>query len=398
MPDLDVPDNATDRQLVPQPSHDFLIVKSRYENNNRKILILAASAVFISFVVFLISYLILLNSKKEVELITPIPRPGLKTNVPEEIRKVPNPITGELYNEDAVPPWISNRPLGIMINNHPDARPQSALYQADIVYEIVAEGGITRFLAFFLTHTPEKIGPVRSAREYYLVLVKELGDAMIMHIGWSPQALVAIESWPVRSLSRGGATFWRENPNNVATEHTAYVNGLDLRKRGDELGWEGTRTLTSWKFKDTKNYAEAKDAWNISVDFWYKGDFSAIWKYNPDKNTYMRYMGYDASDQPLPHLDRETKEQINAENVIVQFARESSILGDDKNRLEYELLGSGKALVFLDGKVVEATWNKAGRDERTKFFDMNGEEIEFNRGNFWIEIVPDRNIDQVVFN
>ena len=117
MPDLDVPDNATDRQLIPQPSHDFLIVKSRYENNNRKILILAASAVFISFVVFLISYLVLLNSKKEVELITPTPSPGLKTNVPEEIRKVPNPITGELYNEDAVPPWISNRPLGVMINN-----------------------------------------------------------------------------------------------------------------------------------------------------------------------------------------------------------------------------------------------------------------------------------------
>ena len=398
MTELDAPNNSADRQLIPQPPQKYLIIKPGIENNNRKIILISASAVLVSFIIFLISYLVLLNSRRNTEIITPTPTPNFKVNVPEEIRKVPNPISGELYNEDAVPPWISNRPLGVMINNHPDARPQSALYQADIIYEIVAEGGITRFLAFFLTNTPEKIGPVRSAREYYLVLVKELGDAMIMHIGWSPQALVAIESWPVRSLSRGGASFWRENPNNVATEHTAYVNGVELRKRGDELGWEGTRTLTSWKFKDSRNYAEAKDAWNISIDFWYKGDYSAVWKYDPDKNTYLRYMGYDANNQPVPHLDRESKTQISAENVIVQFARESSIVGDDKSRLEYELLGSGKALIFLDGKVVDATWNKPGRDERTKFFDMNGEEIEYNRGNFWIAIVPDRNIDQVVFN
>src|SRR3972149_10238774 len=109
-------------------------------------------------------------------------------------------------------------------------------------------------------------------------------------------------------------------------------------------------------------------------------------------------MGYDQSDQPVPHLDRETNEQVKARNVIVQFAQESSIAGDDKSRLEYKLLGSGKALVFVDGKAIDATWNKAGRDERTKFFDLNGEEIEFNRGNFWIEIVPDRNIKQIVFN
>ena len=390
---------APNQNADASPNAQSFVLKTPFaEKPKNKAVLVSVIAVLIAFGIFLLSYIILLTAKRDGQLITPIPDPNAKVVIPEEIRTVPNPITGELYNEDAVPPWISNRPLGVMINNHPDARSQSALYKADIVYEVVAEGGITRFLAFFLTHTPEKIGPVRSTREYYLVLVKELGDAMIMHIGWSPQALVAIETWPVRSLSRGGATFWRDNPYNVATEHTAFVNGVDLRVRGDELGWEGTRTLTSWKFKDEPKYTDSKDAWTISIDFWYKGDFSAIWKYDQAQNIYLRYMGYDQSDQPMPHLDRETNEQVKARNVIVQFARESSIVGDDKSRLEYELLGSGKALVFMDGKAVDATWNKTGRDDRTKFFDLNGEEMEFNRGNFWIEIVPDRNIEQVVFN
>src|SRR3989344_2405593 len=162
---------------------------------------------------------------------------------------VGNPLTGVLHDENDSA-WVSYRPLGVMINNYIDARPQSGLIDADIVYEIVAEGGITRYLAFFLTDTPEKIGPVRSTREYYLVLVKELGDAMIMHIGWSPQALFAIENWPVRSLFRGGATLpsvcdgcvWRDNPRDVAYEHTEYTNGVKLRELGDSLGWEGQTT------------------------------------------------------------------------------------------------------------------------------------------------------------
>lgn len=313
-------------------------------------------------------------------------------------KDVQNPITGVLYTAEEAASWINTRPLGVMINNHVDARPQSGLDKTDVVYEIIAEGGITRFLAFFFTNTPEKIGPVRSAREYYLVIVKELGDAMLMHIGWSPQALVAIESWPVRSLGRGGGTFWRDTSRNVATEHTAYTNGVDLRKVGISLGWEGRRDFESWKFKnDREGYSDAAITTDISVDFWYKGDYSVIWKYNPDTNTYLRFMGYDAQDNPIPHVDNETKEQLKAKNVIVQFASESSIKGDEKNRLAYQLTGSGKGLAFIDGKVIQATWSKESRDARTKFYDLNGQEIAFNRGNFWVSIVADRNFEQVVY-
>lgn len=331
--------------------------------------------------------------------------PNSESQESTKASEITNPLTGEKFPEGATG-WVDDRPFGVMVNNHLDARPQSGLIYSDILYEVVAEGGITRFLTFFYTNTPEKIGPVRSTREYYLVLVKELGDAMIMHDGYSPQALYAIENWPVRSLFRGGATLpsqcdgcvWRDNPRDVAYEHTEYTNGVKLRELGESLGWEGQTTVRPWLFKDSKDtYSSYSSATDISIDFWYHGDYSAAFKYDPSSNKYLRFTGVDSEDNPIPHLDQETKEQVSAKNLIVQFAVESTISGDEKNRLEYELLGSGKALVFIDGKVIDATWSKADRDERTVFYDNNGKEIEFNRGNFWISIVPDRNVDQVVY-
>ena len=343
------------------------------------------------------------------EFLSPLSDRSSQSSTGSESQKVQNPLTGVLYSQKDAP-WIGSRPLAIMVNNYTDARPQSGLIYADVVYEIVAEGGITRFIPFFLSEAPEKIGPVRSARDYYLVLVKELGDAMIMHIGWSPQALEAIETWPVRSLGRGGGQFWRENPRNVATEHTAYVNGADLRVVGNELGWEGVSPdFVSWKFKEDSPAIDASTPVGegcsttsaycdpLEIDFWYEGDYSAIFKYNPENNSYLRYTGYDSSGDPIPNNDQDTDEQVEVKNVIVQFADETPVEGDDKSRLSYDLVGSGTGLVFMDGTVVEVTWSKADRDSRTLFYDINGDEMEFNRGKFWISIVPARNASQVTY-
>lgn len=311
--------------------------------------------------------------------------------------KVVNPLTGEA--QVGVVEWQDRRPLAVMVNNHVDARPQSGLIYADIVFEIVAEGGITRLMPFYLSEIPEKIGPVRSTREYYLVLVKELGDAMLMHIGWSPQALEAIETWPVRSLGRGGAPFWRDNPRNVATEHTAYIDGNVMYETSEALGWEGTRDFQVWKFKDDLSlYNDHPSVSNIAIDFWYRGDYSAAFQYDAGDNSYLRFMGYDENDVAIPHKDQETEEQIKVKNLIVQFVTEEAIPGDDKNRLNYELAGTGTGIVFLDGKAIDVTWNKQDRDGRTIYYDLDGQEIQFNRGKFWVSVVPDRNIEQVVYN
>ena len=368
------------------------------DKKTKRILII----VFAILAILFSAWLIFVKSKGS-SMLSPFSNDSSLSGV-GDFNKVTADLTGEIFKEEDAASWKDERPFGVMINNHVDARPQSGLIYADLTYEIVAEGGITRFLAFYLTNTPEKIGPVRSTREYYLVLVKELSDAMIMHIGYSPQALVAIDTWPVRSLFRGGCESmpgceWRDNPRNVAYEHTAYVSGVKLRELGNNLGWGGKGDIRTYLFKDdSSKYSEKPSATQVSIDFWTKGDYSSIFKYDQQKNTYLKFTGYDSSDQPIPHKDQETGEQVEVKNLIVQFVLEDSIAGDEKGRLDYQLVGSGKALVFIDGKVIDATWSKAERDGRTLFYDTDGNEIEFNRGKFWIAIVPDRNIDQVVYN
>lgn len=361
-----------------------------------KIVFVILGIVVAGFLVFFFGNKFFGTSVKEI--LRPISNSSSAKGGKESSKKVQDSLNGVLYTEADSKSFIDTRPLAVMINNHVDARPQSGLINADLVYEIVAEGGITRFLAFFLSKTPEKIGPIRSAREYYLVLVKELGDAMLMHIGWSPQALEAIETWPVRSLGRGGGQFWRDTSLKVATEHTAYSSGIELRKVGDTLGWSGKRDFDAWQFKNDKDgYDNAKPANDLSIDFWNKGDYSAIWKYDQKTNGYLRFTGYDSSLTPILHKDRESGKQIWVKNVIVQLTTETTVEGDEKGRLIYDLIGRGDGLVFIDGKVNKVTWSKAGRDDRTKFFDSDGAEFKFNRGMVWISIVPDRNVDQVVY-
>lgn len=385
---------------VPQSQQpvEGAIYPSKKTATNKKALKIVLIILGTAVVLFGVWFFVL---RKNFSIMSPFAGDGI--DVSGAGQKVVNDITGEIFTEKNAEAWKDERPFGVMINNYIDARPQSGLIDADLVYEIVAEGGITRFLSFFLTNTPEKIGPIRSAREYYLVLVKELSDAMIMHIGWSPQALYAIETWPVRSLQRGGCEFyegctWRDTSRDVAIEHTAYVDGTVLRKLGEELGWAGKGDITPWVFKDDiEKYALKPESTELSVSFWYEGDYSAIFKYNQQNNSYMRFMGYDENGDPVAHVDAESGNQLEIKNVMVQFVAEVPIVGDDKNRLDYELIGSGAALVFIDGKVIESTWSKEGRDDRTIFYDTDGNEIEFNRGKFWICIVPDRNLEQVVY-
>ena len=286
-----------------------------------------------------------------------------------------------------------------MINNAVPARPQVGLKDADLIYEIIAEGGITRFLAFYYSKLPEKVGPIRSTREYYLQIVKETGDAMLMHIGFSPQAREKIDTWKVRSLGIGNAPFYRDSFGNqeLAIEHTAFANGRELYKKGIELGWSGKTKFDSWKFKEDKEKStELKKANYIEVNFWYKGEYSGIFKYDSANNKYIRFSGFDNEGNPSLLIDRVTKESILVSNVVVLFADEVPIPNDDKNRLDYKLLGEGKAFVFRDGTVQEGIWKKDKLTSRTKFYLVNGEELEFNRGKTWVSVVPSRNLEQVI--
>jgi hypothetical protein len=317
----------------------------------------------------------------------------------DKLPKFENPLTGEIVYSDSEPLFTKNTPLAIVVNNALPARPQAGLANADIIYEIVAEGGITRFLAFYLSELPQKVGPIRSVREYFLIPVKELGDSILMHIGYSPQALQKISEWDVKSIGLRGASFYRDNRGNlkVATEHTAFANAEELFSFATSVNLNNQTNFTSWKFNDSLDPDSSLKANFLKIDFWYEGDYSAFFKYDINSKDYVRYSGI-YNNEPQILIDDLTKKDVRVKNVIVQFADEVPIPGDTQGRLDYVLIGEGKGLVFRDGIVIPSKWKKDTLNSRTLFFTYEGKEIEFARGKFWISVVPSRNENQVKYS
>ncbi len=314
----------------------------------------------------------------------------------KEQEKVENPLNGVIVPDSEKAKVLERRPLVVMVGNNSDARPQWNVSKADLVYEVVAEGGITRFMSVFLQNDPEKIGPVRSIRAYFLNWIVELGDAMVFHDGWSKSvnidasAVDLIDMIPVRSLFRGG--LYGERDSSRFAPNNEYISSAVARSKGEELGWQGVREYQKWKFKekDNQKYSSSPDAKTLDIVFWSPGEYDSSFMYDPQTNLYMKSTGGEK------HIDAISGVQLSATNVIVQFAKETEV-GDEKGHLLYNNIGTGKALVFIDGKVIDSVWSKKDRASRTMFYDTNGQEIEYNRGVIWVAVVPDRNVDQVTY-
>ena len=318
------------------------------------------------------------------------------------------PLNGEMFTKDERKIWEQRRPLTVMIENHEEARPQSGLSSADVVYEVVAEGGITRFMAVFYCGASAQdviIGPVRSARTYFLDFASEYGDyPLYAHVGGANKpgpanALGQIEDYgwlykgnDLNQFALGFPVFWRDYErigHPVATEHTMYSN-LDklwevAHKRGldakDDEGNSWDETFTSWSFKDEAEEADKGTVSKISFDFWDYPQYSVVWDYDQAANLYKR------SNGGTSHQDLNNDQQLEAKTVVIVFMSEKGPI-DELKHLLYTTTGKGKAIVFLDGKAIEGSWNKAKRQSRMKFTDSKGKEIELNRGKIWIEVVP----------
>ncbi|MGB9706588.1 MAG: DUF3048 domain-containing protein [Microgenomates group bacterium] len=318
-------------------------------------------------------------------------------------------LNGEMFTKDERKIWEQRRPLTVMIENHAEARPQSGLSRADIVYEAVAEGGITRFLAVFYCGASAQevtIGPVRSARTYFLDFASEYGDyPLYAHVGGAnlpgpANALgqIADYGWlkkgnDLNQFAIGFPFFWRDYErigHPVATEHTMYSTTDKLwevaHKRGldaqDDEGNRWDKNFTSWKFKDEAPLEKRGETTKIEFDFWkgYK-DYTVSWEYDREANLYQRLNG------GIPHKDLNNGKQLTAKVVIIQFMEEKGPI-DELKHLLYKTIGKGKAIVFQDGQAIQANWSKVDRQTRTKFSDAKGKEIEFNGGQIWVEIVP----------
>lgn len=314
------------------------------------------------------------------------------------------PLNGAKYSTQQEAWWKQHRPLNVMIENHEDARPQSGLSSADVVYEAVAEGGITRFMAVFYCQDGGQVGPVRSARTYFMDFASEYGNSpLYVHVGGAnadgpANALGQINDYgwagknDINQFSVGFPTFWRDYErlgHTVATEHTMYSTTEKLWKvatdRGltnvDDKGVSWDKGFIPWKFKDEAN-TSSRGTKAPSYDFW-KGytAYAVKWIYDPASNTYKRTNG------GAPHLDKDNNQQIAVKNVVVVFMKETN-LNDEEHHNLYGTKGSGKTVFFMDGQAITGTWTKDSRTARTVFKDANGKQIAFNRGEIWISVLP----------
>jgi hypothetical protein len=266
-------------------------------------------------------------------------------------------------------------PIAVMIDNHPDARPAYGLSQADIVYEAEAEGGITRYLAIFASGEKiEKIGPVRSARPYFVDWDKEL-SAVFIHCGGSPEALAKIVKENIFGLNEfyNGDYFWRVK--DYLAPHNIFISSDNLNK------YLESKKLTVGKFLkwNFKNDSPSGDEQN-DIDIAFKSpDFVVKWKYDKIKNEYTRYLGGELQK------DEGNEQEIKAKNIIIQYQKTEVL--DKELRLKIDTLGSGKAVICLDGKCSLGECRKNNSSSRTRYYYENGEEAQFNGGKFWIETV-----------
>lgn len=363
-----------------------------------------------------------LYSPESAGPVTPIATPpiGGGLNIDPSAPKTSEcPINGQMYTAAEKKVWESRRPIVAMIENTTDARPQSGLNSADILYEAVAEGGVTRFTSVFycgVAAADTILGPIRSARTTFINLASEYNYPLYVHVGGANcgssdpktcntdkrvQALEQINQYgwggakgnDLNQFSIGFPTFWRDYERigrTVATEHTMYTSTEKLWKyAAGTRGWTNKSSdgKLEWKdkfvgftFKD-----DAKDKGSvgkISFGFWESyHDFDVVWTYDAGKNAYTRENG------GAPHKDLDNDSVITAKVVVVQLAKELGPLDEHKHML-YEIIGTGKGIVFQDGTATEATWSKKDREARTVWTDSKGKKLSFNRGKIVFEILP----------
>ena len=285
-----------------------------------------------------------------------------------------SPLTGNIVPDLAT---TTKATTGIMIENSPDARPQSGIKESGVVFEAVAEGGITRFLVVYQEQKPQLIGPVRSVRMYYIDWIAAF-NASVAHIGGSAAALAEVRNGSYRDIDQffNAGAYWRATDRYAP--HNVYTSFERLDALNAAKGFTESK-FTGFARKDSKASA-APTATQINVTI-SSPLFNSSYAYNAETNTYNR------SQAGAPHVDREAG-QISPRVVIVLKTKETRVL-EDGWREQITTIGSGAATIFQDGEAIEGTWTKASKTDQIVFTDATGAAIKLARGQTWITAVSD---------
>lgn len=350
---------------------------------------------FLIFVLFLIMMLNVSCSKETVappqEQETPLPQEEPKEIIGiEEIEeaekedegKIISPLDGLKY----YPEELNKRPVALSLDNHPKARWQAGLKDAEIVYEFEVEHPYTRYLAVFLAHEPERVGPIRSARPYIIYYALE-NDALFVHVGGSEDAFAEIRRLKAADIDGlySGA-MWRYNDTGKYAPHNMYTTLKSIRNEAAKRGYVSTEgDFEKYDFNEKPTKLSEKYESNIAkkINITYNKDNSSDYVYDEDSSFYLRFKDKEK------HIDELDLSQLKAKNIIVLEAPKSVL--DNEGRLHLETIGSGDGIYYTEGESVNITWKKDSEWDRTKFY-LNNEKLKFNPGNIWIQIVDSLNI------
>jgi hypothetical protein len=351
-------------------------LKYHLENKTKlwKVIMIISIVLFLAILIFISSRLLpRLNTAQHVNL--PL---RLSTTTPTVVQSTicADCIRRQLDGVYVDPDQANLPPVAVMIDNHSEARPQSGINQASLVYEAEVEGYYTRLMVIFASGDKiNKIGPVRSARPYFVDWAQEL-QAVYGHCGGSPEALVDIEQKGLVDFDQfyNGPLFWRTDDR--AAPHNIYTSSDNIYKFLAKKN-VGMGNYIPWRFKDDSPANNSSSSQPILINY-KAGDFKISWQYDRENNDYIRYF------QASPELTADNQE-IKAKNLIIQTVPATVI--DNDLRLKMNDIGSGRATICLDGYCQPGSWSKADYSSRTKFSYDNGLEVSFNAGTTWIEVM-----------
>ncbi len=314
------------------------------------------------------------GGEKEEETTTQAPT--TTTEAPKET-VIRNPLTGEEgYNKKL----LNNRPVFIVVENHPDARPQWGLTSSDIVWEMVAEGGITRMLLMYAdaSRIPEKVGPVRSARHYFVDLAEGF-DGIFVHFGFSPYAKSQIANHGVNNINGlYDNYFYRDSSRGVSSEHTAYTTDEAI---ANAIKNKEYRTKIEDDYKSpfkfnskAKNLSAPCNELTVS----YSSGYTYTYTYDKENKVYLSKLNGNN------FVDSEGTQQ-NFENIIICYTDVSS-MGDSKGRVDFDF-SEGTGIYVSNGSYTEITWKKGESDDMMKFYNKNGDALLLNIGRTYIGIL-----------
>jgi len=297
-----------------------------------------------------------------------------------------NVLTGMPISEE----WANRRPIAVMINNLKAALPQHGVSQADIIYEVLAEGGITRMLAVYQrVEGVGDIGSVRSSRPYYLELALGL-DAVYLHAGGSEDAYAKIKSWGVTALDcvngpYEGTLYWRdqERIKTAGYEHSVFTSGDTIINcfKNYSFRMEHKAGYTyQMEFADDGTPVGGESAHIITVPYsYYK---TGVFSYDEDDGRYL------VEEYDKPYVDGNTGGQVSVTNVVILKTACKLISGDEYGHLTVDLTSGGEGYFACGGKIIPIKWSKADKDSQFVYKTLDGKPVTFGKGPTYVNIIP----------